>query len=298
MSALIRRDQAWLNDWVKKGLMEAKEANYLASLSYVEIPFTKPVPTEFTAFIETDKVRTRDAVKREDYRAPLSIQEFPLHECVFYQSDVQWYILLKIVDDVYNLTVWECQTDHQYYGDRFFMSFRIPVDGREPIEFLKRDHSDLEKFVKKGGWLVKPFEITKEDNEFEALIALQYFRRWCAFNHQNDRYAIAVNLADIGQRSVMFRRKNAASVKVYFGPRIEYMERLPVQPGKPVTEPPPKRKGYFVTLRSERFAKHFDYMKPKGHYRKPAWVGDMSVIVDGLLYTVIDTQTTYASEDD
>ena len=316
MSRIIRRDQKWLSDWVKRGWMDSKEASELAALAYIEVPLTVnvdhvqmgnggPIHEEFAKHVEEDKAKFLARVKGGDHSVDFTVQEFPLHECVFYDHDVKWYFRLKIEDQVYSLTVWECQENHQYYGDRFHLVFTVPQDSvMTPFAFTVQDHSDLQRFAKLGGFLVKPLPVTMLDNEHEALRALEYLKRWCIFNHQRDRYAVSVQAENANDRTLSMRRKQGGSVRVSFGPRIVYLDKLPVSrtetDGLPTgrTVEAHQRRGYWVTLKSVRFIKHRDYMKPKGHYRKPGWVGDRTTIVNGQVYTVIDNTSPYESDDD
>lgn len=51
---------------------------------------------------------------------------------------------------------------------------------------------------------------------------------------------------------------------------------------------PHHRRGFFKTLRAERFKGHPLYMKEKAIYVRPTWIGDKEKVVDGNVYTILE----------
>lgn len=114
------------------------------------------------------------------------------------------------------------------------------------------------------------------------------------FNNQRDRYLVKVEPTDKPKKPKGLSTPRTQLVEA-IGPRIIYLAKLPSVGdsenggnGGVREMTPHQRRGYWITLKAERFKYHPKYMVENGVYRKPAWVGPKEAIVEGNIYTILE----------
>lgn len=137
-------------------------------------------------------------------------------------------------------------------------------------------------------------EAIKDDLSTMAikLIALISYAR------AKDLYPVTVAKSKVSPKKKVGSKKTSPTSKVRTGPRVIYLNVLPEigvmdhvsdlpLPKDSSGKRPHARRGFWKTLRSDRFKNHPLYMVPNAIRVRPAWVGDKSKIVDGNIYTVL-----------
>lgn len=126
-----------------------------------------------------------------------------------------------------------------------------------------------------------------------------YCTWFCDYNNQKHKYLI-----EVGPERKPGKKKGSglATPKEIIwqaaGPRLLYLDKLPTSgSNEGVTETeegdvrvmrPHQRRGYWVTLRADRFRDHPKYMVKNGVYRKPCWIGPKEAVVNGNVYRVLE----------
>jgi len=142
-----------------------------------------------------------------------------------------------------------------------------------------KDDADLEESLKEGLYTVSV-----------RLMALISYAR------AKDLYPVIVESKHSTKKKGGI--KNSSPSKEKTGPRVIYLNVLPTKrvldhredlplPVDSSGKRPHARRGFWKTLRSERFKNHPLYMVPNAIRVRPAWIGDKTKVIDGNIYTVL-----------
>lgn len=120
-----------------------------------------------------------------------------------------------------------------------------------------------------------------------------------AYAREKDLYPVIVKSnSPVKKKKGINNNKSYSPSKPNVGPRVIYLNALPEiritdhaddlpLPKDSSGKRPHSRRGFWKTLRSERFKNHPLYMVPNAIRVRPAWIGDKSKIVEGNIYTVL-----------
>lgn len=168
--------------------------------------------------------------------------------------------------------------------------------GKYGVKHLLSKH--IMKFYQEGYRLIEQKVLSKEPID-ESLLnqskaaesAIMHLTGFLKFAYESDMYPVLVHKT---KKSFKDRKdeKSKQPWKSSALPRIIYLNALPVETsdvpsGTGAPKRPHQRRGFYKTLRAERYRNHPLFQVPKAIYCRPAFVGAKEAIVAGNRYTVI-----------
>lgn len=294
----LRADSKILSQLVANKLITLPEAKAMSALALMDVPIPQISP-DFERWVKNSPKYT------ENYH--LDFEKFPFYEMVFFLDNG---LKEKKIDK------------NRLDGHRFFYC-KLKLINENKVELSFTDNPkywivteityvDESRFttdivdvlIDKSIKAVNLSEVTEE------LIQLHFYKKtsntpymamsillWFAeFNNQKDNYLVSVSK----NRKPKLPHNCEGEIAKVAGPRIIYLDKLPthsdegsINLNESRTVAAHQRRGTYVTLRAERYRNHPLYQIEKAIYRKPAWVGDRSTIVNGATYTVIDKENNF-----
>lgn len=277
-----RIDRPWLTDMVKRRKLSETTAAKYAALGLFILPKEGQIP-------EWDAILDQWSTKVDGPNYVLEYEEFILHEFMLYWPDGNLYFNVNYIDETKVIIgVVDLDAPHKDQGWTYFDIAVVPGTTKMTLTDVRMTGVPHDEVI--AMWHVDESAIGYIGTL--AVTALATLQMWFNYNHVHDRYVISVKSE--GKQATMPVKTRNRVKRVEFGPRYIFLDKLPVltvsgeSNGKGEPRAAHQRRGYHVTLRADRFKSHPKYMVPNAIYRKPAWVGDRSTVVNGNVYTVMD----------
>jgi hypothetical protein len=287
-----RKDSHFLFGLVSSNALTPRYAMELAALPLVVIPH-KPTSTE---------QNWRDFKISQFHFIP-SVQKFMLHEVMVLMGTTTpgkyRYGYIRIMDDMHYRVAYMRKPDQWVTAD-----LKYNVDSS--LFHVKLKGVSQRRFED----AVVRYQLTQADaNQMRLMCAttLALFQQWCEYNNRRDRYLSTaftkemLSETPIPDVSTPNNKTTAArsQQEPKYGPMVVYLDGESIARAQALnrnetgvnTVKPHVRCGYNYTLMNERFRKHPLFRKYKEMWRKPCYVGDRTLIIDGTTYTVLEAET-------
>lgn len=285
-----RKDSDFLFALVSNAAISPRYAMELAALPLVVIPH-KPTSVE---------QNWRDFRISQFHFIP-SVQKFMLHEVMVLMGTGQpgkyRYGHIRIMDDTHYRVGYMRAPDQWVIADLKYSVesnlFSVKLKGISRHQFIDG---------------ARRFGITQSDANQMCLMCattLALFQQWCEYNNRRDRYlATAFTKEMLSEAPPLTQTVNETPPtptkrETTYGPMVVYLDGESIARANTLssnestvgTVKPHVRCGYHYTLMNERYRKHPLFRKYKEMWRKPCYVGDRTLIIDGTTYTVLEAET-------
>lgn len=280
----MRSDIAYLRGHLRKGKITSAKVKYLSSLPVIKYPLGIDARVKLRNFRNDTLNNNNDAV--------VPFEDYPFSEFVF-QS---------FLDSVSHMTVEPTDTGvcielTTYVGKS--NTNRAVYSGRALLEFDNSGSMSVETVLVKGLKSIRKAGAGNglSDDEVVDFIKTDIYTTVGRLNLLL-HYSLEKDLYPVLKR----KKKSGKSgkKKETEGPSVIYLNVLPEvtveDDGHSGDHPlpvdsegrrPHPRKGFWKTLRSERFKNHPLYKVPRAIRVKSSWVGNKSRVVEGNIYTVL-----------
>lgn len=286
---MLRTDIKYLETQKKAGNINSATISKFRALPLIAYPLSGRETEAFSVFI----------AKRRYTNSPVSpIEEYPFKEFIFqgYEDSVAHVVISQDNGDlVLNIK--------NYNGDRkaasvYSGTVRLSLsEGKIEVE-LGTDFGSIDKMLKanKLPGLENPMsrDYIKGRMRETLLNVVRRLNLLISYSREKDLYPVIVTAR--GKTKKKDKSKGLPPIKT--GPKVIFLNALPEikvtdhaedlpLPKDSTGKRPHARRGFWKTLRSDRFKNHPLYMVPNAIRVRPAWIGDKSKVVDGNIYTVL-----------
>ncbi len=280
--------------YIAEGTITEAKARALLSLPLIETPpLGNGAENEWATFLDSAKANVaRDGVL-------LTRDDFVLLEASYLFRGFGFYVLrLKPADKEDEYGPLDIDFDI-FYDDFNGKSVAVKISGELKIPQIRDADPEIKNLT--ITWKGKRLNLEAQDYKntkiagqriIHSLSILYYFSM---FQDEMDRYAVHVQRKVpkkllVGANKVEKRLEHV----IANSPKIIYLNALPIErkgseneDGTGIQRQLHQRRGYRITLRNPRYAKHPKYLIEKGVKVKAAWIGSKVGEYNGNVYKVI-----------
>lgn len=178
-------------------------------------------------------------------------------------------------------------TKLRIFKDREEFSFNIDLlTSIDPIRIIDYDYRSLPPKARKEAY-------RKKEVAARALVSvIRMLLLFFEYYHRDDKYMVSMrkssaNTPSTGGHEIKQQIDNVEPTHIVF------LDSLPTGHNPrsrkhSTVKAPHVRMGHYKTLMHPRYRYHPMYLVPNGVYVRPAFVGDRTKIVNGVVYTVLD----------